>query len=91
VVDAASRAALQKAGDRRSFAQRLQQLDLGVGQTHEYNRHAVLGLRQRRGDSRTQRVPVLGRRSRKVGYGDGDVIEASDHWQIPVLPKAVAS
>ena len=64
-----------------SFAERLQQLDLGVGQIDEYDGYAVLGLRQRRGDSRTQRVLVLRRRSRKVGHGDGDVIEASDHLQ----------
>ena len=41
VVNAAGRVALQERRDRRALAQRLEQLDLGVGQVHEHHRDAV--------------------------------------------------
>jgi hypothetical protein len=49
VMNAASRALLKESGNWRPFAERLQQLDLGVGQFDENHRHAVvrLGLRRR--------------------------------------------
>ena len=53
--------ALEEARDRRLRAQRLQQLDLGVGQRHEHDGDAVRGLRHGLGDLGTQRGAILGR------------------------------
>ena len=45
VMDAARRILVEKALDRRAFAQGMQQLDLGVLQFHEHHGDAVVRLR----------------------------------------------
>src|SRR5262249_25398221 len=78
VMDAAEPVALQEAGDRRTLAERLQQLDLGVGKGDEHDGDAMLGLRQRRRDLGAERA-VAGGGLGQPRHGDGNVIETSYH------------
>src|SRR5262245_3645967 len=71
---------LQKPGDRRALAERAEQLDLGVGKLDENGGHAVFGLIHRLGHSRAKRVAIDLRCRREVGHGDGDVVQAADHF-----------
>ena len=59
--------------------QRMQQLDLGVGEVHEHHGHAVVRLVLRVADGRAERFAVLRRGGGEVRHGDGDVVEAADH------------
>src|SRR6056297_75881 len=79
MVDTARGVLFQKAPDRAVRAQRIKQLDLGVGQLDEHHRHTVIGLVLRRADMGTQRIAVLGARGLEIGHGDGDMVETSDH------------
>ena len=83
MMDAARWVALKEGCDRRLVPQRLQQLDLGIRQRDEHYGHAVIGLRQRIGDLRSERRSILGDGGRKVRHGNSDVIEASDHVSPP--------
>ncbi len=79
MVDPAAGIAGEKSGDRRRLAERVDELDLGVGQLDEDHGDAVLRLRQRRRHERTERLAIEPRRGIEVGHGDGDMIEAADH------------
>ena len=79
VVDAARRVLGEEGGDRRGLSQRVQQLDLGVGELDEDDGDPVVGLVLRRADAGAEGVAVLRRRGGEVGHGDGDVVEAADH------------
>src|SRR6476659_5508662 len=79
MMDAAVRVLLQELGDRAICAERLQELDLGVGQIDENDRDAVLGLRRRSGYFSAQSIAIDGGGGGEILHRDGDVIEASDH------------
>ena len=73
----------RKPGDRRGVAERVQQLDLGVGQVDEDHGDAVLWLVLRRADGGAEGVAVLRRRCGEVRHRDRDVVEAADHREPP--------
>src|SRR6266487_3474838 len=79
MVDTAVGIAFQEFLDRRGFAQRLEELDLGVGQADEHRGDAVLGLRDHLGYAGAQRVPIDFRGLRDIADRNGDVVEPSDH------------
>ena len=79
MVHAAVRIALEKLGDRRVRAKRMQEFDFRIGQFDEDDRHAMVGLRLRSGDARAERFAIDARRFFEVGDGDGDVVELADH------------
>src|SRR5262245_1232251 len=58
VVDSTVRISLEELRDRRRLSERLEELDLGVGQHDEDRRHAVLGLRHRVRNLRTERLAI---------------------------------
>ena len=69
----------RKAAIGEALAERLQQLDLGVGQHDEHDGDAMLGLRQRLRDLGAQRGAILRHGGGKARHGNGDVVEAPDH------------
>jgi uncharacterized ferritin-like protein (DUF455 family) len=79
MVDAAVGIAREESRDRRLLAQRLQQLDLGIGQFNEHDRDAV--RRQRLGGAHlgAHHVAIERRGLGEVGHGDGDMVQAADH------------
>ena len=79
VMDAAVRIALQELGDGRIRAERLEQLDLGVGQRDEHRGHAVGRLRHGGGYLRPERVAIDFAGLGDVAHRDGHMIEPSDH------------
>src|SRR5215470_17027287 len=87
VMDASRRAALQEGRDRRSIAERLQQLDLGIGQRDEHDRDTVLGLWDRLRHLRTQRAAVLRYRRPKLRHRNGNMVEPSDHLALLLARK----
>ena len=58
-----------------------QQLDLGVADIDEDHRHAVLRQRLRRAHRGAQRVAISGAGRGKVGNGQRDVVQSSEHLQ----------
>src|SRR6516162_4170161 len=93
MMRAALRIALQELGNRGSGAERLQELNLGVGQLDEDDRHAVLrqGLRSR--ELGAEKAAIGFRSLREARHRDGDMIEAPDHtlttstWTLGFLPQ----
>src|SRR5208282_1555125 len=79
MMHAAFGIALEEFCDRRIGAQRMQQFDLGVGEFDERHRHAVVGLGLRGGDMRAERLAIGPRGRFKIGDGDSDVVQFSDH------------
>ena len=79
MVDPAVGIAGEETGDRRPLAERMDELDLGIGQLDEDHGDAMLRLRQRRRHARAERLAIEPRRGVEVGHGDGDMIEATDH------------
>ena len=71
-------------------AERLQELDLGVGQVDEDHGDAVVGLVLRGADPRAERVAVLRRGGGEVGHRDGDVVEPADHPEFPAKAETAA-
>ena len=69
VVHATGGMALEERGDGRLFAQRVQQLDLGIRELHEDGGDAVGRLLHRLGDARPQGIPI-------DGAGGGDLATA---------------
>src|SRR5262245_3963890 len=78
-MDAAVRVALQELGDRRALPERLQELDLGVGQRDEHRGDAVVGLRHRGRHLGAERRAIDVGGLADIAHRDGDVIETSDH------------
>ena len=76
---AAGRELLQEAPYRRRFAQRLDQLELAVGEIDERHRHALLGQREL-GDADGRAVQPLVHRQRRVDIRsrDPDVVQPPD-------------
>src|SRR5215212_163203 len=102
VVDAALGVAGEEAGDRRALAKWFQKLDFRVRQGDEDDRHAVLGLRQRRGQLRPEHIAVDARSRIEVVDRDRHVAQPSDHalsvpsqisttstWQAGFLPQTL--
>src|SRR5919206_2938476 len=79
VVDAALRIALEEARNGRIGAERLQELDLGVGKLDEDGRHAMLGLRRGVRDLGAEETAIDLRRGLEIRHRDRDVIETADH------------
>src|SRR3954462_12230461 len=75
VVDAALRAALEEARDRRALAEGLEELDLGIRKRDEDHGDAVLGLGQRRREARAEHVAIDAARGLKIAHRDGDMVE----------------
>src|SRR4051812_7554898 len=77
--------ALEEFRDRRGLAERLDELDLGVGQGHEHGDDAVLGQRHRRRNLRTERCAINPGSLVRVLDGDGHMIEPAQHCCPPFL------
>ena len=86
VVDAAVRIALKKFGDRRSFAERLDKFDLGIGQRRKHGDDAMLRQRHRRGNIGAERGAVNPGGLLGVLDCNGYVIEPAQHGISPVFP-----
>ena len=70
------------------FAERLEQLDLGVRQGDEHRGHAMLGQRHGGGYLGAERIAIEGSRLGDIAHGDRDVIEPSDHECLRSSPSA---
>ena len=81
VMDAAIGVALDEFGDRRGVAQRLDELDLGIGQRHEHGDYAVLRQRHGAGDFRAECAAIDFGRLLGVLDRDRDMIS----WVRPQL------
>src|SRR5205823_2685962 len=79
MMDAAGGILVEEVGDRRTQAQGLEQLDLGIGKIDEHHRHAVLRLRLGCGYARSQCLAIDTCGSFEVRNGDGDMIETTEH------------
>src|SRR6516165_136875 len=79
MVDAAVGIALQEFCDRRLVAQRLDELDLGVGQRHEDGDNAMLGQRYGLRDLGTEGCAVDSGRLLGVLHSNRDMIEPTQH------------
>ncbi len=79
MMHAAGRVLFEERGDRRGFAERLEQFDLGVADVDEDDGDPMLGKRLRRGHLGAQRLAIDGGGGGEVRHGDGDVVEASEH------------
>src|SRR6056297_820033 len=79
VMDAARGVLFEKALDRAVIPQRIQKLDLGVGQFDEDHGHAVIGFVLRRADRGAKGAAILLGRGVEIRHGDGKVVQASDH------------
>ena len=80
---------LEELRDRGRFAQRLEQLDLGIRQLDEYDRHAMLRLRQWGSDLGAERIAVDGRCLVQILDRYGHVVQASDHQSSPLAATGV--
>src|SRR5207249_2556796 len=65
--------------DRRGIAQRMQELDLGIGQLHEYHGDAVRGLGDGGRHAGPEGAAIGGRGGCKIRHRDGNVVQSSDH------------
>src|SRR5215471_5226707 len=79
VVDAAVGIALEKFRDRRALAERLEELDLGVGKRDKHGGDAMIGLRDRLRHLGSQRVAIDVRGLADVAHGNRNVVQPSDH------------
>src|SRR6266850_5820193 len=79
VMDAAVGVALDEFGDRRSLAERLDELDLGVGQRHEHGDDAMLRQRHRAGDFSAERAAMDFCGLFRILDRDRNVIEPAQH------------
>src|SRR6185437_1489338 len=77
MMDSAVRVLLQEFSNRRVYAKRFKQFDLGIRQRNENRRDTVIGLRD------------LGRDTgaHDIAHRDGDMIETADHF-LPHLAPA---
>src|SRR5580698_452872 len=79
VMYAAVRIAIEKLGDRRVRAQRMQEFDFRIGQFDEDDRHPMIGLWLRGRDAGAQRFAINQRRLLEIRDGDGDMVELAHH------------
>src|SRR3546814_14365061 len=79
MMKAAAVIALEKPGDRGIFAERTQNLDLGVVQFDEDDRHAVRRQILRRRNAGAESIAIDRRRGFEVGYGNGDMVQPTDN------------
>ena len=79
MVNAAGRVLLQEPFDGLILAQRIEKLDLGVGQFDEHHRYTVVGLVLRRANLGAQRITILCRSGLKVGHGNRNMVQSADH------------
>src|SRR3984957_14665730 len=79
VMHAAVRIAIEKLGDRRVRAQRMQEFDFRVGQFDEDDGHPMIRLRFRFGNASAECFPIGPRRLFEIGDSDSDVVELTDH------------
>src|SRR4051812_4906587 len=79
MMDATRRIARQELADRAAVAERIKQLDLGIGQFHEYDGDTMRRLIERSRYLGAERVAVKCRRLFKIGHDDCHVIELTDH------------
>src|SRR5215217_3844764 len=79
MVHAAGRILGKESSDGGAFAQRFEQLDLGIAGIDKDHCDAVFGEALGLADLGTEQVAVFGRGRGEIGYGDGDVVEAADH------------
>jgi hypothetical protein len=84
VVHAAGRVLVEKAAHRGIGPERLQELDLRVGQLDKDDRHAMRRQRLRRRYAGAERVAVHRGRRGQVRHHDRDMVEPADHRRLTV-------
>src|SRR5215470_9659042 len=87
MMDAAVGVALDEFCNRRGLAQRLDELDLGVGQRHEHGDHAVLGQRHGFRNRGAERAAIDLCGLLRVLDRDRHMIEPAQHGSLPYTSR----